>query len=516
MEDPGDVEAALRRSEKHLAAAQRITHCGSWELDLGDLVELNRNPLRWSDEVFRIFGYEPGGIEVTNESFFAHVHPDDRESIASAVRTAIETGTPYSIDHRVIRPDGSVRIVHEESELQCDASGRPIRMIGTVQDVTEERTTETQLVFQDRLATVGTLAAGVAHEINNPLASVIANLEMIERSLAHVTSLPPQLAGQLRDAKEGADRVRTIVRDLMVFARADDLPRGAIELQGVIESSLRLANHDLKHRARVIWDLDPIPPVIGNQARLGQVFLNLFRNAAHAIPDGDPDRHHVRVSTRLTGGRVVVEVTDTGSGIPPELRSRLFTPFVTSKRDGMGLGLSISHRIIAELGGELSFTSEPGQGTTFTVSLVPARALRSPQGSGTHPTQPLGRVKVLIIDDEVTITNALRRHLQPDHDVTVENDPIAALALIRDGGAFDVILCDLIMPRMNGVQLHRELTAISPAQAAATILMTGGSVPKDAVELLASGRIANLTKPFDLDHLRTMMGTMISALRNPR
>ncbi len=493
--------------ERHLAAAQRITHCGSWELILDDLVDLKRNQLRWSDEAYRIFGYEPGGLELTGDAFFSGVHPDDRDAILEATHRAITTGVTFSIDHRVIRPDGSVRIVHEESEIERDAAGRPIRMIGTVQDITEQRATESKLVFQDRLAAVGQLAAGVAHEINNPLAAVLANLELLERELGAL-DLPAQVRAHLKDAQEGADRVKVIVRDITVFARSDESPRNALELTGVLDSSIRLANHELKHRARVIKDLQPIPPVAGSSARLGQVFLNLLRNAAHAIPEGDPDRHSVRVTARSEGGRVVVEISDTGSGIPLEMRSRLFTPFVTSKHEGMGLGLSISHRIISELGGEISFDSRVGEGTTFRVSLLPAGPSRTPQGSGTHATQPKARPRVLIIDDEVTITNALRRHLQSDHEVTVENDPVAALTLLKGGASFDVILCDVMMPKLNGAQLHRELAAIAPAQAAVTILMTGGSVPRDAVELLATGRVANLTKPFDLDELRALIRTL--------
>lgn len=497
MEDP----------ERHLAAAQRITHCGSWELDLGDLVDLKANPLRWSDEVFRIFGYEPGEIEVTAENFFGAVHPDDRDRILAATHAALDDGAPYDVDHRVIRPDGSVRIVREASEIQRDAAGRPIRMIGTVQDITDQRATESQLVSQDRLASVGQLAASVAHEINNPLTAVLANLEMLERELGAL-ELSPQTRAHLRDAKEGAERVKMIVRDITVFARADESPRHGLELTGVIDSSIRLANHELKHRARVIKDLQPIPLVAGNSARLGQVFLNLLRNAAHAIPEGDPERNTVSVSARAEGGRVIVEIADTGDGIPAEMRSRVFTPLATSKREGLGLGLSISHRIISELGGEISFASKVGQGTTFRVSLLPAAPARTPQGSGTHAVLPKVRPRLLIIDDEVTITNALRRHLQSDHEVTVQNDPVAALALLRDGASFDVILCDMMMPKLNGAQLHRELSVIAPAQAAVTILMTGGSVPRDAIELLATGRVANLTKPFELDELRALIGTL--------
>jgi PAS domain S-box-containing protein len=366
-----DIEAALRRSERHLAAAQRITQCGSWELDLADLDEIDRNPLRWSDEVFRIFGYEPGAIEVTNENFFNAVHPDDRDKIRSAFAIALERGTRYAIDHRVIRPDGSVRVVHEQSEIQYDDRGKPQLAIGTVQDVTEQRQTEARLASAERLIAVGALAAGVAHEINNPLVAVTASLELLSRALADA---PPRVRDLLATASDGAERVGAIVRDLLIYSRSDDSPRGPVDVGRALDSALRMAGHELREHARVIVDRAEAPLVEANEARLAQVFLNLLRNAAQAIETAGGGGHEVHARCRTDArGWALVEIADTGCGIPPELRSQIFTPFFTTKPIGVGsgLGLSICQRLVSDLGGELAFDSEAGKGSVFRVALPP-------------------------------------------------------------------------------------------------------------------------------------------------
>jgi PAS domain S-box-containing protein len=502
VNDDRDAQESLRRIAKHLAAAQRITHCGSWELDLADLGDLDANPLRWSDEVFRIFGYEPGEIEVTNANFFRAVHPDDREAIAHAVRSAIELGTPYSMDHRVIRPDGSVRIVHEQSQIQYDSAGKPLRMIGTVQDVTEQRTTEAQLVFADRLSSIGAMAAGVAHEINNPLAAVLANLDLIARGLAAGRGID-ELRERVADASEGAERVRAIVKDLMVFARAEDRRR-PVDVTTVLESALRMVSHDLRYRARLVRDYGEVPPVLGNEARLGQVFLNLLRNAIQAFRDDDVDRHEIRIATSLDArGRVIIAIADNGSGIPPELQSRVFTPFFTTKPQGVGtgLGLSICHRIITDLGGEITFGSLVGQGTEFRIA-VPTSV--QPSASGRIPRVTERRYRVLIVDDEPMITAALERILA-DHEVTVYNAAYPAVEAIAHGARYDAILCDLMMPQMTGIDLHAELARIAPDQAAKTIVMTGGTFAPDVREKLGLSGVPQIDKPFDVERLRELV-----------
>jgi PAS domain S-box-containing protein len=516
--DRENAEAARRRSEQHLAAAQRVTRCGSWELDLSNLGDVNANPLRWSDEVFRIFGHEPGTIDVTNENFFRAVHPDDRDRIAAAVQLALQSGTPYSIEHRVIRPDGSIRMVHEGSAIEYDGDGRPSLMIGTVQDITERKLAEEALrraehtaELADRMASLGMVAAGVAHEINNPLAAVMLGLELV---VTKARLRPDEaVAGEaLDDALLGLDRVREIVRDLRVFARADDDRRVPVDVNRVLASTLRMAAGQIRDRANLVTRFAAVPAVIATQARLGQVFLNLLLNALHAIGDDAPVRNEIVVATSTdAAGRVVVSIADTGGGIPPELQAKIFTPFFTTKDVGVGtgLGLSICHRIITGLGGDIEFTSVVGRGTEFRVTL-PADAEARPSDSGQLPAAAVARRRgrVLVVDDEPAITSALVKTLGDRDDVAGVSSASEALARIAGGARFDVILCDLMMPQMTGMELHAELTRIAPDQARRLVAMTGGAFSPEAREFLAGGRLA-IEKPFDLVRLEAVIAELV-------
>jgi PAS domain S-box-containing protein len=518
-----DDRTARERTEMHLAAAQRITHCGSWELDLTDLGDVNRNPLRWSDEVFRIFGHEPGAIEVTNENFFAAVHPEDRERIADAVRRAIETGTMYAIDHRVIRPDGSIRIVHEESEIQYDADGRPALMIGTVQDITERKLAEEALrraehaaVLSDRMASVGLVAAGVAHEINNPLAAVMMSLDLLASRVRAAGGTAEISADALDDARTGLDRVREIVRDLRVFARDDQDRRAPVDVVRVVGSTLRMASGQIAARARLVTRLDPVPPVTATDARLGQVVLNLLLNATQAIGDGDPEENEIEVTTAHVRDHVVVSIRDTGGGIPPELRTKIFTPFFTTKDVGVGtgLGLSICHRIITNLGGEIDFTTEVGVGTEFRVTLPVATGRAStPRSLAAAATAAIAgtgrRAKILVIDDEPGIGDHLADLLGTRHAVVAMRSAADALDAIVRGERYDVILCDLMMPQMTGMELHAELERVAPDQARRMIAMTGGAFSAKAREFLAAGH-RSIDKPFDFAKLEAMIAELVT------
>ena len=243
--------------------------------------------------------------------------------------------------------------------------------------------TQAQLRFADRLATVGQLAAGVAHELNNPMAFVLSNLTYMQEELDRgPEQLTPEgrkeLLSALADAHEGARRVRQIAQDLKVLARPDEGERSVVDLKAVIHGALKIASVAIRNKAQVVEDYQELPPVLGNAARLGQVFLNLLINAAQAIPSGSPEQHQIRVATRAGAERVTVEVSDTGKGIPTEALERVFDPFFTTKPEGegTGLGLSISHGIITALGGTIDVESKVGKGTTFRISLPLAPAAR--------------------------------------------------------------------------------------------------------------------------------------------
>ncbi|KFE71387.1 sensor histidine kinase [Hyalangium minutum] len=243
---------------------------------------------------------------------------------------------------------------------------------------------QAQLIFNDRLASMGKLAAGVGHEINNPLAYVISNLNFLHKELNRTQGAPSQedfqeLLTAVTDAKEGAERVRVIVQDLKTLSRPDDAQNGRADLKTVVHAAVKIASHEIRRRARLVAELgEDVPPVQGNASRLGQVFLNLLINAAHAIPEGQVEENEIRVSTRQdTPEFIVVEIRDTGCGIPPENLDRIFDPFFTTKPvgEGTGLGLAMVHSIITTLGGTITVESEVDRGTTFRLNLPAAKAL---------------------------------------------------------------------------------------------------------------------------------------------
>ncbi|MBI1947542.1 MAG: response regulator [Deltaproteobacteria bacterium] len=410
--------------------------------------------------------------------------------------------------------------------IWLSASARPWRdeqgaargAVSVFRDITREKATQAHLLVSDRMASVGMLAAGVAHEINNPLASVLANVELAQRELAEsaTTGAPldvHELREMLADARGAADRVRQIVRDLKIFSRHEEVRAGAVDVHKVLESSLRMAWNEIRHRARLIKDLADVPLVEGSESRLGQVFLNLIVNAAQAIPEGNATANTIRVVTSTDpAGRIAVTISDTGTGIAPQDLNNLFRPFFTTKPPGVGtgLGLAICHRIVTGLGGEIQVESQVGKGTTFRVLLPAARtaAVTEPVAVP-HATAAPRRARILVIDDEPMIGQAVRRILAKEHEVVVTTDARVALDRVRAREAFDVILCDLMMPQMTGMELHGELRKLDPALADRIVFLTGGAFTPAARAFLDEVPNQRVEKPFDAQHLRALVNDRI-------
>jgi signal transduction histidine kinase len=394
-----------------------------------------------------------------------------------------------------------------------------------------------QLLISERMASVGTLAAGIAHELNNPLTPLMANLTFIADDLAQVFALSTAIDHALdrgdpeardvttrlrtrlrdvelavRDARDSAERVRNIVRDLKIFSRTDEERTGPVDVRRVIDSSLRIAWNEVRHRARLVKDYREVPLVEANEGRLGQVVLNLLVNAAHAITDGHADDNEIRISTSVEGGFVQIAISDTGTGIPEHMQHRIFEPFFTTKPVGVGtgLGLSICHRIVTGFGGTITVASEVGRGTTFRIVLPRARR----EDSGERPAPlidpvPRRRGRILVIDDEPMITKALGRTLAADHAVISVGSAGEAMALLATAPPFDVILCDIMMPQMTGVELYDELRRRDPALADRIIFLTGGAFTSSTRAFLDSVSNQRVEKPFDPHHLRTLISDRI-------
>ncbi len=358
-----------------------------------------------------------------------------------------------------------------------------------------------QLLLSDRLVQIGTLAAGVAHEINNPLAYVLGNLAHALKQLATLegsAEIRDAVAGALQKAMEGAERIRTTTEDLRVFSRIDDGKPHPVELRRVLDSAIGMAWTQIRHRARLIKNFEVVPPVCANENRLGQVFLNLLINAAQAIPEGNVAQHEIRVSMRQIGAAVEVEVSDTGLGVASQMRSRLFEPFFTTKpKDvGTGLGLSISRQIVREYDGEIDAQANPERGMTFRVRL-PIGAAQAARASSPVPSgRALRSGRVMLIDDEVALVDILTRLLSVEHEVVGFTDARQALVHLANDSEFDIVLCDLMMPQLSSSEFFAELRASAPELVERVVFMTGGAFTSAAQQFLESVSNLRLQKPF--------------------
>ena len=382
------AEEALQKSEASLAEAQRIAGLGNWDLDI------QTNELQWSDEIYRIFGLSPKEFGATFDEFMNYVHADDREFVKKSVGEALY-GRPYDIEHRIILPDGTIRIVHEQGEVTFGESGEPLRMLGTVQDITESKEKEMRLIMSERLAALGQMASGIAHEINNPLASIAACAEGLLNRMRKGQSDPDLSENYLNIINEEVIRCKGITTSMLSFVRKTDYEKKDVDIHDVLDKTLELIGFQGRLKeVELIKHYGGILMVRGNEGELKQVFLAIVVNAIDAMEDRGsltirtmiiPSRSNFQLSgglaeenessevTAVKDGRdfAAVKISDTGYGINPELKDKIFEPFFTTKAEkgGTGLGLSISHKIIKDHNGNITVDSEIGKGTTFTIIL---------------------------------------------------------------------------------------------------------------------------------------------------
>jgi PAS domain S-box-containing protein len=465
----------------------------------------------WNASAEKMFGR--GKAEALGQTLFSLLHPGAEDKRTGEVLAALERDGRWTGEMDFKRADGTQSYCESVVAPLRDAEGRTIAHIMVHRDTTERRLLQTRLQMADRLASVGTLGAGVAHEINNPLAYMLVNLHLISEGMEKLRSSPvadnvEPLHQVIRETVEGAERIASIVRDLKTFARGQQEDRlGPVEVSKAVELACKMADNVIKHRARLVTQFEPVPSVQGNESRLCQVFLNLLLNAAHAIPEGDAKDHEIRVVIRESGaGEVVVEVRDTGVGMAPEVQARIFDPFFTTKPvgEGTGLGLSICHGIIDSMGGRIAVESQPGKGSTFRVSLGVAGTPAEVRVEAA-PVPTAGRARILVVDDEPYVTRALQRSLSPDHEVATVNGARAALKLLEQGHRFDLILCDVMMPGMTGMDLYAELNRATPDQAQRVVFMTGGAFTPRALSFLQEVSNPKLSKPLDLRQLRALV-----------
>ncbi len=410
---------------------------------------------------------------------------------------------------------------------RIEFESQPAIMI-TVRDITESRAIDEKLNRAERMASVGTLAAGVAHEINNPLAYVTTNIAYCMERIRYIEELlegnairlgsPASLRAMLRpmeqaltEAHQGTSRVATIVRDLRALTREDKETDSTIDVQTVLQSAVHMSESETRYRCQVSTDVDRVGGVLGNETRLAQIFLNLIVNAAQAFVSDDKERNRIRISAHEVDDTCVIEIKDNGPGIAPENLKRIFDPFFTTKPVGVGtgLGLSICHGLIESMAGSISVQSEMGVGTTFKVQLRVSREAPPTSASRAPSISPDLRARVLVVDDEPLILRSVSRLLRDEHDVETASNGKEALLKLAEDGPFDLIVCDLMMPEMNGMDLHQEVARNNPDIAKRFVFLTGGAYTHSAKVFLS--RIANpkLDKPVQPNLLRSVVSSVL-------
>jgi len=440
---------------------------------------------------------------------------------------ALRERQPVEVPEAVLENGGSSPRIIADSAAPVFDNDELLGAVMVFRDVTEQRRLQKQLEIADRLASLGTMAAGVAHEINNPLCVVVANAGLVLEELGSMLSpstsaamTPEQRSHALEDAIEmqrqilsAASRIARIVSDLGAFSRPEPQESGSVDVRDAVEWAIRSTAHEFRHRARITTKLQKIPRVEADETRLGQVLVNLLINAAHAIAPGNVEGNEVSVSTRSNEvGRVIIEVSDSGSGIPAEVLDKIFEPFFTTKPIGMGtgLGLSICHGIVASMGGELTVRSRAGEGTTFQVDLPSSVKQATAISRLPEPVVVERRGRLLIIDDEELVLNAVARILN-DHEIVSTGRASEALERLKVDTRFDIIFCDLMMPSMTGLEFYEALLRAHPDLVQRVVFLTGGSMTSTASEFLHVVPNERVQKPFGVRDLRTMVQRILAA-----
>ena len=502
------AEEALELHRGFLEKAQEVGRIGSWvaELDGSDR-------LAWSVETHRIFGVPVGGFEGSSTAFFAFVHPDDRAAVRAASEGSVAGLRTYDVEHRVIRPDGTVRWVHEKAAILRDAHKGPVRMVGTVQDITDRRLLEDQLRQSQKMEAIGRLAGGIAHDLNNALTAIAgyAELALGELSGEHTAR------SDVEEIRRAAERAGSVTRQLLAFSRKQLLEPRLFDLNDTIASLSRLLSRllgaDVEVQSRLA---DTALKVLGDPGQVEQAVINLAVNARDAMPSGGTlvlatarervDEAFARSHPPIApGDYVVLRVSDSGHGMPSDIQARIFEPFFTTKEvgKGTGLGLSMVYGTLKRMGGFIFVDSELNRGTTFRLYFPPATPVDSPapQPAVPHLVERRGPDTLLIVEDEPSVRNLVASALRHDgYQLLLAGSAEEALTVADAHNApIDLLLTDAMMPGKSGVELAAMMTARRPG--IPVIIMSGYTEETLDVPGLTQP-IALLQKPFTPRELR--------------
>ena len=502
------AETALRESGDRLVEALAVAKMGSWETNL------STREARWSDELYRVFGIGPPSFTATHAAFLGFVHPEDRAAVDAAFLESFDRDSLNAIEHRIITASGLVKSVEERWRIHHDEQGRPVRAVGTCQDITERTRAEadkaalrTQLQQAQKLASVGRLAGGVAHEFNNMLGVILgcASIAMDR------VDLDQSLQNDLEEIRTAATRAAEVTRELLAFARKQVIVPSVLDLNEAVGGTMKMLGRLIGENVQLTWQpAADLWPIKADPTQIGQVLTNLCLNARDAIADTG----HLTIETGNTtideagcavhpeavpGQYVFLVASDDGCGMDQETLAQVFEPFFTTKDvgKGTGLGLPVVQGIVLQHGGFVTVSSKPGVGTTFriyfprhaetTVEIVPPAAVAMPDARGET---------ILVVEDEPALLKLTARLLERrGYTVLAAPSPGEALRLGREhAGEIHLLLTDVLMPEMNGQELVRQFVALRPT---VTILfMSGYADAVIAEQRMLVAATSFLPKPF--------------------
>jgi PAS domain S-box-containing protein len=407
----------LRRSEERLRHAERIAHLGNWSWDL------KTNQVSWSEEAFRIVG-RPQDFTPTYEAYVEGIAHQDRDRVLQWLSDCIAQKRGSWIEYQIVRPDGDLRTVHATSEVLVDEEGKPFRVFGTGQDVTDVRREQEASFARQKLETLGTLARGIAHDFNNLLGGVLSQVELA------LTELEPGSVTEeeLKAIRGLALRGSEIVRQLMIYASKESETVGSVDLSRTVAEMIELLKVSISKQAVLVTQLgQDLPAVQANAAQIRRIVMNLVTNASQAIGNRDGV---IRVSTQFVAAAqaeqyahdsverdyLELEVSDNGCGMSHGMQSKVFDPFFTTLTVGHGLGLAVVQGIVRDLGGAIHLVSEPGKGTTFRI-LLPCAPAAAEETAGLlsrakEPAREVIEATVLIVEDEDVLRQAIAKMLR--------------------------------------------------------------------------------------------------------
>jgi PAS domain S-box-containing protein len=465
------AEGALRQSEERFKLVARVVSDVIWDWDLVT------NKLWWSDGFMTTFGYAASEIEPGIESFENRVHADDLRRVIDGIRDSIDTGEKsWRAEYRFLRKDGSYAVVQDSGYILRDATGKGIRMVGGMRDLTEKKRMEAQHLRAQRMESIGTLAGGIAHDLNNVLAPIMMSIELLKLDSTNA----PDRSTILDTIHISCSRGAELVRQVLSFARGLDGQRISIRLRHLVSELQGIIGHTFPSSIKIVTQMPyDLWPILGDPTQLHQVLLNLAVNARDAMPQGGTltiTLSNITVAAHATNGRpepssgryVLLQVSDTGLGIPPEIREHIFEPFFTTKEvgKGTGFGLATVHTIIKSHGGFVNVESEIGRGSTFNIFLPADPAQRTVVTKPPFPVElPHGRNElVLVVDDEYSIRDITQRTLESFgyRVITANNGAEAVDLYTKQAQEISLVLTDMMMPVMDGAATVTALVKTDP------------------------------------------------------